>query len=468
MDHLHRFASKKDTELELITTQIEEGLAVRFTEDELQQAGKEFENALVVKIIGNRGYNRSAFKTVLRELWNPTEGLKFTEVEGNIQIAIFNNASDRDKVLAKGPWRFMGWALQVEKWVPGKQIAELFTDKLHLWIQIHNLPVEYRHNQFAIRFAEKAGRVIQVSGTKEGSDIRDDIRKFIKFKIEIDLHKPIVPGWTLDRETDTPVWITFKYERLPNVCFNCRRFDHETRLCFHASSGQSNTILGTKFGPCLRAEHNAVASIMNRKRSPSPEFGCKSDTTARMDHSPEFGNLTGRACSEQDGDNEFTAFSESTPVIPVPIDATSNITGLGVTVTPEVAVTVTPAIVDEPNIMTALTSKVFGPPVPQTNIGLLNKIDSLKYGPNSINCSLQEQSSPLETLHQFKRGKAVKRKLESADCLNRHNKKLHTSTTETMSILPIDLEEILVETVMPISSQLDLSATAALQPRRQQ
>lgn len=93
---------------------MEEGLAVKFREDELKEAVKPFENSLLVKIVVNRGSNRATFKKVLMELWNPVNSLKFTELKGNVLIATFAQESDRDRVLSRGPWRFMGWTLQVE------------------------------------------------------------------------------------------------------------------------------------------------------------------------------------------------------------------------------------------------------------------------------------------------------------------------------------------------------------------
>lgn len=81
----------------------------------------------------------------------------------------------------------MGWGIQVEKWVPAKQISEIFSDKLQLWVQIHNLPVEYKDIKYAIRFAEKAGQVIQSLELREGKTQRDEVRKYTKFKVEIDI-----------------------------------------------------------------------------------------------------------------------------------------------------------------------------------------------------------------------------------------------------------------------------------------
>lgn len=188
---------------------MDDGLAVKFLEKELKQANKAFENALVVKVVGNKIINRVAFKTILRELWQPVEGLKFTEVERSVFIVTFQDEIDRDRILSKGPWRFMGWAIQIERWSPGKQIKELFSRKIQIWVQIHNLPIEYRNAKFAIRFAEKAGTVIQVPETRSNYLGQDEIRKYCRFRIETD----IMQIWVQIHKThgsgmDFGLWLT--------------------------------------------------------------------------------------------------------------------------------------------------------------------------------------------------------------------------------------------------------------------
>lgn len=55
-----------EEEMKEMTKQTE-GIAVKFTEEEVREAGSEFENSLVIKLLGGRGYNRGAFKTVVKE-----------------------------------------------------------------------------------------------------------------------------------------------------------------------------------------------------------------------------------------------------------------------------------------------------------------------------------------------------------------------------------------------------------------
>lgn len=193
----------------LAANQIEEGLEVKFMEDKLKEARKEYVNSVVVK-------------TVLRDLWNPEGGLKFTKIEGNILIAKFSRKEDMERVLHKGPWRYMVQAIQVEAWSPGKTLSELFSGKIQILMQVHNLPIEYRDKKFIIRFAEKAGKVIKTMDYKANDS--DEIMKYIRFLVEIDMEAPIVPGWRLDGGDQSPVRINFKYEKLQNMCFNYRRF----------------------------------------------------------------------------------------------------------------------------------------------------------------------------------------------------------------------------------------------------
>lgn len=72
--------------------------------------------------------------------------------------------------------------------------------------------MEYRVKNFTKHFTEKAGKVLHVPDDNEYLGGRDVVLKHVKFKIEIDLTKPIVPGWTLDRGLESPIWIDFKFE----------------------------------------------------------------------------------------------------------------------------------------------------------------------------------------------------------------------------------------------------------------
>lgn len=80
--------------------------------------------------------------------------------------------------------------------------------------------------------------------------------------------------------SDSPVWIEFKYARLPNICFTCGRFDHETSVCINDTKGYSNS----KFGIWLRAEHSAIERVMNQKNL--PEIGRRNESSVAVIETP--------------------------------------------------------------------------------------------------------------------------------------------------------------------------------------
>ncbi|CAM8960613.1 unnamed protein product [Rhodiola kirilowii] len=56
-------------------------------------------------------------------------------------------------------------------------------------------------------------------------------RRYIRVRVEIELDKPPVLGFFLERPARDPLWITVKYERLPGGCSTCGRLSHTGDGC---------------------------------------------------------------------------------------------------------------------------------------------------------------------------------------------------------------------------------------------
>ena len=68
------------------------------------------------------------------------------------------------------------------------------------------------------------GDVIQPSKPKEF-----DGGAFLRMKVLIDLSLPLCCGCLIFLNNDKQTWITFKYERLPNLCYWCGCLTHADR-----------------------------------------------------------------------------------------------------------------------------------------------------------------------------------------------------------------------------------------------
>lgn len=133
--------------------------------------------------------------------------------------------------------------------------------------------------------------------------------------MEIDLEKPIVPGWNLDLGRETPVWIEFRYEKLPNICLNCGKFDHGTRSCSVGLTEGLVQVYKAKFDAVIRADHTAVDRLMSRNGSPTKAAGFKEDEAVETVAEPAI-VLERRVPSNYDLMSKSPELSEPMPVAP--------------------------------------------------------------------------------------------------------------------------------------------------------
>ncbi|KAK9992435.1 hypothetical protein SO802_027420 [Lithocarpus litseifolius] len=77
---------------------------------------------------------------------------------------------------------------------------------------------------------------------------------FIRVQISIDLSLPLCRGRLISVGEGKQVWISFKYERLPNLCYWCGRLTHDDIDCeLWIDSEGTLTLEQREFGPNLRA-----------------------------------------------------------------------------------------------------------------------------------------------------------------------------------------------------------------------
>ena len=83
----------------------------------------------------------------------------------------------------------------------------------------------------------------------------------------IDVSLPLCRGRIISMENGKTMWITFKYEHLPNICYWCCRLEHDDRDCdLWLESKGCLTADQKQYGPTLRASpfvssRKAVVSV---------------------------------------------------------------------------------------------------------------------------------------------------------------------------------------------------------------
>ena len=138
----------------------------------------------------------------------------------------FDDKLDVDRILTSEPWSFNKHLVAMERYEKETPLHELKFEKTSFWVQIHGIPLSY----MTVATAEKIYEVIgDVSRPKDPKDANGG--SFLRLKISIDLSLPLCRGCLVTLENDKQVWVSFKYERLPNVCYWCGRLTHVDKDC---------------------------------------------------------------------------------------------------------------------------------------------------------------------------------------------------------------------------------------------
>ena len=109
---------------------------------------------------------------------------------------------------------------------------------------------------------------------------------FMKVRVLIDITQPLCRGRVICLEDDKELWVSFKYERLPNLCYWCGRLTHNDRDCeLWLDSEGTLEEADKKYGLWIRAQpfassRKAVVTV--------PSFYVKNKDTPKVGKSDGF------------------------------------------------------------------------------------------------------------------------------------------------------------------------------------
>ena len=221
-----------------------EGLGCSLTtEDSLEDF------SIIAKFFTKRALNIDVIARTFNPLWRSRNGFKIQKYGDHTILFTFDNKNDMDKIISNEPWSFDKHLVVMWKYEKETPVADVKFDRVSFWVQLHGIPPRYMTMEAALKISEVIG---VVSHPKEFKEM--DGGNFLHLKVSLDLTLPLCHGRLISLENGKQIWISFKYERLPNLCYWCGHLTHDDKDCeIWIDSEGTLKPKDRQFGPGLRA-----------------------------------------------------------------------------------------------------------------------------------------------------------------------------------------------------------------------
>ena len=183
---------------------------------------------LIGRIISRRNFHAPVLHDIVMRAWNPSRHISVRKVDRNTFVFSFEHETDRALAYNRRPWTIRGAHLVLKIWSPDLALTEIDFTSSTFWVQVHGLPPIWYNKENIKLVGNKAGSVVVVDFSESPSGIW---QRFARVRVNVNVNKPLCPGVFLPRHERTDIWISLKYERLPEYCLRCGILGHTEVHC---------------------------------------------------------------------------------------------------------------------------------------------------------------------------------------------------------------------------------------------
>ena len=181
---------------------------------------------LAGKFFTRRAINIKALAKTFRPLWRTRRNFEVRAAGDNIALFAFELEADVEKVLHGESWTYDKHLVALERYDGRKPVTELSFCNTAFWIQIHDLPFSLLTKEVALSLGATLGKVIKPA---DNSELQGG--NFVRVRVVVDTSKPLSRGRHVSWDKDKDGWVSYQYERLPNLCYWCGSLTHDDKDC---------------------------------------------------------------------------------------------------------------------------------------------------------------------------------------------------------------------------------------------
>lgn len=99
-------------------------------------------SCLIFRLFTRKFYNKDAFKSIMRTVWNPVKGVKFFYLGEKLFLAQFTEQSDKERVFLYSPRSFDKHLVLLTEYVGDLQPSSISLNLASFWIWFYDLPLK--------------------------------------------------------------------------------------------------------------------------------------------------------------------------------------------------------------------------------------------------------------------------------------------------------------------------------------
>ena len=158
---------------------------------------------IAAKFLTKRALNTESIIRTFNPIWWPNNGFKVRNVGNHTILFIFDHL------------------VMIKRYDYSIPVKDLVFDHVSLLVLVHDIPIKYLSREVVGKLYEAMGEV-----NKKSSLMEVDRGNVMRIRLRVNITLPLCRGRIFTLDNRLKGWVSFKYERLPNVCYWCGQLNH--------------------------------------------------------------------------------------------------------------------------------------------------------------------------------------------------------------------------------------------------